>query len=130
MRRQGLTRAAGSPKEPLDLDDSNRGRPLDAAAAGGSNDTSAATQGDGVKKIKLLLRSKKFPQTKAFNFRATSTCQAILQHYLKNIGVDGDGGGKIKLTLDGEDLDPDSIIEDADIDADGEEGTLLDVVGI
>lgn len=123
MRKQGLTSTGEDPR----LEFGDVGGLTTSAAKGSDGEGDTATNNEP-KKIKIGLRSARFPQTKYLNVRAEMTCGAILQHYFKVMKVAGNFG-KARLSIDGEHLDPDSHIGDADIDLDDDEA-LVDVVGL
>jgi len=124
MRRQGLTSTGERPFGETSDDDDD-----EEAASNGGSDAEAEAPADELKRIKLGLRSAKFPKTKWIKVRPTMSCGSIVQHYLRVMEVKGDGGGNVRLSLDGEELDPDSIIGDADLDEDDDEA-LMDIVGL
>ncbi|KAF8341486.1 uncharacterized protein EI90DRAFT_3034099 [Cantharellus anzutake] len=124
LRRQGK-----SQPEPSNLNDEENGD-------GGGDDADAEPKVEEVRKIRLDLKSKPFPEAKRMNVKATTACRSILAAYLKAVGVDPGKKG-VRLMFEGESLALDKPIgsHDLDLDEDDEDdedpsGVQIDVVGL
>ncbi|KDQ11138.1 hypothetical protein BOTBODRAFT_35672 [Botryobasidium botryosum FD-172 SS1] len=77
-------------------------------------------------RLKLSFRSARFTKPTTLSVKATATCASIVEKYLRAVDVKDVAKGKVHLEIDGEALDGESSIADADL----EDGDLVEVIGL
>jgi hypothetical protein len=94
-----------------------------------SEDEDSAAESDAGDKFKLTLRSAATTKDITLTVKPTTKCSAIVQAFIKKAKLTSatpKKGGGPRLTVDGEKLDPDTMIGDVDV----EDGDLVEVVGL
>lgn len=75
--------------------------------------------------FKIILRSGSTKNI-TVTVRPTTKCGAIVATFLKRTGIKNVKAKKVKLVIDGERMEPDTAIEEADL----EDGDIVDIMGI
>lgn len=73
-----------------------------------------------------MLRSAGTSRDIAVTVRPTTMCRAIVAAFVKKAGLDARRGAKAQLVVDGDKMDPNSEIGEADL----EDGDMVEVVGL
>jgi hypothetical protein len=95
-----------------------------------SDEEDSAAESDAGDKFKLILRSAATTKDITLTVKPTTKCSAIVKAFIKKAKLTTSTtpkkGGGPRLTMDGEKLDPDTMIGDIDV----EDGDLVEVVGL
>lgn len=76
--------------------------------------------------FRLLVRSRLTSAPIALTVRTTATCGAIVRAFIKKTGLDANKANKAKIVVDGDKMDDNTEIGDADL----EDGDMVDVDGL
>jgi hypothetical protein len=113
VERLSPTPAPGPPE--TQIQDLSQSQPTPAAAAVVSGPT-----------LKLTLRSAVTSKDITLTVRPTTTCGTIVAAFVKKAGLDAKRAGKARIVVDGEKLDPEAEIAEADL----EDGDMVEVAGL